>query len=353
MINCPCHPERSEGSHHDTPNRCFVPQHDKQNNRNMKKYYYILLFTITTILLGACSSNDIPDGEVPNDKNTIEIGISSKNYTIHKTSTKLAMVRATDAGTDEEQKVENIYLFLFDNSGANAVKYYINSATFTGGTWSEADKKVTLAMTQAAAGERQVYVVANCADIQTALSGVTTVTQLQAVLKETAQPWSDNIKTPILMSGGATHNFVNNRVLSAVHLERAVAKVELKVKLQDAFQSVVTDNSGKTPEYRYRYVDFDKNTYVINPGSKTDALATSDWTDWTYADVTVVEGKATDLKLTTYLNERFTTGAKIEIQMFYNDGGLLPPPEFGFETYTLPLPDEVVRNTWYKYDIEI
>lgn len=322
----------------------------------MKKYYYILLFTITTLLLGACSTNDIPDGENSNDKNTIEIGISSKNYTIHKTSTKSAMVRATDAGTDEEQEVENLYLFLFDSDGKNAVKYHINDVSFTGGTWDESAKKVTLSMTQAEAGERQVYVVANVSQtLKSALdaSSVSSITALKGVVEAIQEPWSGNITTPILMSGSTTHNFINNRVLSAVQLERAVAKVELNVKLQDAFQSVVTDNSGKTPEYRYRYVDFDKNTYVINPGSKTDALATSEWTDWTYADVTVDGDKATDLKLTTYLNERFTAGAKIEIQMFYNDGGLLPPPEFGFETYTLPLPDEVVRNTWYKYDIEI
>lgn len=322
----------------------------------MKKYYYILLFTIITILLGACSSNDIPDGEVPNDKNTIEIGISSKNYTIHKTSTKSATVRATDAGSADEQKVDNLYLFLFDNAGVNAAKYYISAATFTGGTWSDADKKVTLDMTQAAAGTRQVFVVANVSPtLKSALdaSSVSSITALEEVFEAIQEPWSNNLTTPILMSGSTTHNFINNRVLSAVQLERAVAKVELNVKLQDAFQSVVTNNLGKTPEYRYRYVDFDKNTYVINPGSKTDALATSEWTDWTYADVTVDGDKATDLKLTTYLNERFTAGAKIEIQMFYNDGGLLPPPEFGFETYTLPLPDEVVRNTWYKYDIEI
>lgn len=326
----------------------------------MKKYSYILLFTITAILLGACSSNDIPDGENPNDKTTIEIGISSKNYTIHKTSTKSATVRATDAGTANEQKVENIYLFLFDNTGANAVKYYINSASFTGGTWSDTDKKVTLAMTQAAAGERQVYVVANCADIQTALSGVTTVSQLQAVLKETAQPWSNNITTPIMMSGSVTHNFINNRVLSAVQLERAVAKVELNIDLEKSFQSKITTTGGLSPEYQYRFVNFDKQTYVVKPSTKSESdLATSHasdavWFSWKSEDIEIDNnGYATHLKLSTYLNERFKPGATIEVRMFYNDGGLLPPPEFGPETYTFPTFDKVQRNHKYVFDAEI
>ncbi|PVZ04547.1 hypothetical protein C7382_1322, partial [Porphyromonas loveana] len=33
--------------------------------------------------------------------------------------------------------------------------------------------------------------------------------------------------------------------------------------------------------------------------------------------------------------------------------GNLPPPEFGPELYRLPLPEKVIRNNWYKYDLTI
>ncbi|WP_394358364.1 hypothetical protein, partial [Porphyromonas gulae] len=29
------------------------------------------------------------------------------------------------------------------------------------------------------------------------------------------------------------------------------------------------------------------------------------------------------------------------------------PPEFGPELYRLPLPEKVLRNHWYKYEVEI
>lgn len=319
----------------------------------MKKYSYILLFSLAALLLGACSSNDIPDGEDPNDKNTIEIGINSKNYTIHKTSTKSATVRATDAGTAEEQEVENLYLFLFDNAGANAVKYYISSATFTGGSWSDTDKKVTLSMTQAAAGTRQVYIVANVAE--TLLSDVTTVEELKAKLVSTDNPWSPDLKTPILMVGNKTHDFLSNRVLTAVALERALAKIELNIDLEKSFQSKITTSGETVPEYQYRFVNFDKETYVINPGSKAESdLVTSEWLNWPKDGVTTSgDDIATKLELSTYLNERFTSGAYIEVRMHYNDGGLLPPPEFAPETYTFPTFDKVERNHKYVFDAEI
>lgn len=336
----------------------------------MKKYYNIFLFALAAILLVSCSSNDIPGDEnpdKPNPKETIEIGLSFKNYTIHKTSTKSAEVRATDEKIAEaEQEVKNFYLFLFDSSGANAVKYYINSDKFTGGSWSNSDKKVTLNMPQAEAGERQVYIVANCSDIQTALSSVTTVSQLKDVIKTTAQPWSDNLDTPILMVGNKTHDFITGgRVLSSIALERALAKIELNIDLEESFQSKITiDENDLVPEYQYRFVNFDKETYVVKPeeGKDEDDLATSDWLNWPASGVTAPSGVATKLKLSTYLNERFTNvkgaddkynGAHIEIRMNYHDGGLLPPPEFGFETYTFPTFDKVERNHKYVFDAEV
>lgn len=310
--------------------------------------------------MGACSSEDIPDdGENLNKENSIEISFNSKSYSIHKISTKSAYTRATKPGVGDEDKVENLYIFLFDTSGTNAVKHYFATSATTGDNiWSANDKKVTLKMSQLEAGKRQVYIVANIdTDLEGKLDDVSTIDALKGVFKTTGIPWSSNLTTPILMVGNKTHDFMDNRVLTAVPLERALAKAELKVKLGESFQSKVTNTDGKSSQYQYRYVDFDKNTYVLNPGAKNEIgvnINTSEWTNWDFDKIEkTTDNIATNLSLTTYLNERFTAGAKIEIRMMYDDSGLLPPPEFGFETYTLPLADVVVRNTWYEYDIEI
>ena len=317
----------------------------------MTKHYYIFLYTNKALLFGACSSNDDP---VVNQGDGIEITLNSAKFTIKQTVTKSTEVRATDAGTTEEQQIGNLYLFLFDNTGANPVKHYIDNATFTGGTWSATDKRIKLSMTQAEAGNRQVYIVANVSStLKSALdaSSVSSVTALSAVLETTEQPWSNNLTTPILMSGSATHNFTTNRLLNAVELVRALAKVELNITLGTKHQD------ADATLYQYNFIDFDKNTYVLANTTKTASKATSNWQAWqetgNVSTYTKTDSKVTSLTLVTYINETANAGSLIDIQLPYNDGGLLPPPEFGPETFQLPLPDKIVRNTWYKYDIEI
>lgn len=333
----------------------------------MKRSIYFTLF-LSALLFASCNSQDIP-GDRQDNKN-IEICFSVPNYNKVGATTRAT----TDTGSSTEQSVANLYLFLFDNTGANPAKYYIDAASFSGGAWSEADKKVTLNMTQAEAGERQVYIIANCADLRTQLDGVNTTDELKTVFKTTTQPWSPNIDTPILMSGNKTHNFIDNRVLGSggpnapVHLIRAVAKLELNIKLTSEFQVVQTD------KYKYRYVDFDTRTYVEKPAPRPDNSANSSpdawpntvsWTPWgaslngatpsdTGTGYTLSgDGKVTGLKLITYLNERDQSGTTVEIELPRADSGPLPPPEFGPELYKLPLPTIIERNTWYKYDIEI
>ena len=310
----------------------------------MRKVNYIYLILFSALFFVACSSDDVPGGS--NDR--VELSYAISNYDISGTTT-----RATDVGSPAEQQINNLYLFLFDMTGANPIKYFANSATFTNGEWSATEGKVTLKLTQAEAGNRQVYVVANVSTtLQTALAGVTTLTQLQAVIASTSTtPWSTTLKEPILMSGSATHNFVNNRILSSVPLIRALAKIELNVTLPAKHQD------ADASHYKYNFIDFDKNTYVLKPTAKTDDLATSGWLAWQAAgDISSytlgTDSKVNSLKVITYINERDNAGSYIDIQLPYN-AGPLPPPEFGDETFKLPLPSEIKRNHWYIYDIEI
>ena len=309
----------------------------------MRKVNYIYLVLLATLLFVACSSDDVLE---KGSNNRVELSYSISNFNVNGITT-----RATDVGSPAEQQIDNLYLFLFDMTGANSINYYVDNS-FSDGTWNKAGENITLKLTQAEAGERQVYIVANVATaLKTLLDGVSTLTQLQAALETTDTPWSPTLVTPILMSGNATHNFVNNRKLSSVPLIRALAKIELNVTLPAKHQD------ADASHYKYNFIDFDKNTYVLKPTAKTDDLATSGWLAWQAAgDVSSytlgTDSKVNSLKVITYINERDNTGSYIDIQLPYN-AGPLPPPEFGDDTFKLPLPSKIERNHWYKFDITL
>lgn len=312
----------------------------------MRKISYISLALTLSLLFVACSKEE----EVPIPDQWVEISFRIDNYVSNITTTRAT----TDVGTAEEQRIDNLYLFLFDSNGANAVKYDIAATAFTGGTWELANKKVKLNLTQAEAGTRQVYVVANVSNtLKATLGGVTTLAGLQGAMESTATPWSATLKTPILMSGSATHNFITSAVLNAVPLKRALAKLEINMTLSGAYQSAPT--MGSVAQYRYKLTNFDKNTYVLKSLVKPDDLVSSaNWVNWSDAvsSYTEIDGKVTTLKVVTYLNERDHAGTTIEIELPYNGSGPLPPPEFGPEVYKLHLPAKIERNHWYQYDVE-
>lgn len=340
--------------------------------------YKLLYITLLSgLLLAGCSKDNGMDPVLNNRGITLSFSVDDfiRGAGLKGKAADGKALRATGDGSVAEQAVMNLYLFLFDNTGANPVKYYIDGATFSGGTYSADEKKIILDMTQAEAGARQVHIVANCGDLKTQLDGVTTVAGLQSVFRSTPQPWSADIASPILMSGSDTHNFITQGPqLNSVPLVRAVAKIELNVTLSAAFQTVPAISSGNLAEYRYRYRDFDSRTYVLKQSPKPATLVssspndwptTADWTPWgaslngtTPPDAGVGytldgSGKVTGLKLITYLNERDEAGAVVEIELPRVDSGPLPPPEFGPELYRLPMPEKIERNHWYKYDIEI
>jgi hypothetical protein len=333
----------------------------------------LIIILFTGLLLGACSSSDeSAGGDDSKNGKKIELSFSVPDYSMNVTT----RAGTTDSGSPAEQDINNLYVFLFPTtSDQTVVKYYVDAATFTGGTWSTTDHKVDLDLTQAEAGKRDVYIVANCADLKTSLDAVTTEAGLQAVFRNTPSPWSDHINVPILMSGNAIHDFIaDGYQLDNVPLVRAIAKVELNITLSSSFQTVPTITAGSLTEYKYRYVNFDQNTYVVKPGTKLSVTAnsssnewptTTDWTQWgsslnvssapdTGAGYTLsADGKVTALKIITYINESDVSGSAIEIELPRTDEGPLPPPEFGPEWYKLPLPDKIERNTWYTYDVDL
>ena len=165
----------------------------------MKRILYISLLAV--LLFPACTSEEVP-GEDTGSEN-IEVLFSVSNYQV---ATVRAATRATqDAGNSFEQAISDFYLFLFPagTSTSQIRSYYVDAvagtviqvypATGSSGTYVATDKKVLLNLTQAEAGNRDVYIVANTAGnttLQTALDGVTTLSGLQALLSTEDTPWS-------------------------------------------------------------------------------------------------------------------------------------------------------------------
>lgn len=312
----------------------------------MKRIHYILLLLLLLLpVVVSCSSEDVPEVEM------VSIAYSISNFSVDEATTRVTEV----AGSTAEQQIDNLYLFLFDTNGANPKKQYINAALFTGGTWDVGIGRVNLNLTQAGLGTRQVYVIANVSTtLKSTLDGVTTLTELRAVAETSNTPWSPTLTTPILMAGNATHNFVANRTLSSVSLIRTLAKIELNITLPEEHQDAIAT------KYKFQLKDFDKKTYVLKPTTKPNDLVsfpTTGWQNWEQAGVVssyvIVGGKVTSLKIVTYLNERDIAGSHILIQLPYNPGGLMPPPEFEDDMFKLLLPETILRNHWYQYTISL
>lgn len=330
-----------------------------------KKILYVSL--VLSLFFMGCSKENISEQEEGKKDMPIEISFRVTDFT-KETDTATRGLRG-DVGSINERKVDNLYILLFNNTGSNPKRFFVDAASFSGGTWSISENKVTLDMTQTEAGNRQVYIVANVDnEMKAKLATVQTVTELtNNVFNRNNTPWSPYIKSPFLMSGNKSHNFRTNHKLEHVPLIRTVAKVELTIKLSEKFQSMKID------DVRYRYVNLDARTYVIKPSSKPDDLVTSSndifpmvehWGQWGNSlntnpvpdfgfGYTKIGSTLKELKVITYLNERDKKGAKIEIALWPEDVGLLPPPEFGPELYPVFFPDKIQRNHWYKYDIEI
>ena len=351
----------------------------------MTKIKYIYLLLISAILFAACSKDDVPGGiEVSDDE--IAISYSLKKYVqvvTNGNSTKSASeTRNINIEAGDEENIDNLYILMVNSGWSDIKRFYTTSSNFAEGTWNADGESVTIKMTQSEAGQRDVYVIANVSDaLKAVLDLVNDVDGLKNALETKATPWSgasagNNLKHPILMSGNKPHNFVTQgRVLSSVELIRAFAKVELNVKLPAKHQAAPTYSSDggvtELPNYQYNFVDFDKRTYVLENTNKPDdqKASTGNSADtpatWVPFDadgttdhvssyeVDEVSGLVTNLKIVTYINEKTNANSYIEIQLPYKDGGFLPPPEFGPETFILPRQGEIKRNHWYKYDVDL
>lgn len=317
----------------------------------MNKLLYIYLFA--TLILSACSSEDIPN-ETPKGDKQIELKLSVKSFEGE------SVTRAGFDATPAENQIDNLYLFI--QSGATLHKYYIAAPSFTGGSWVQADNKIILALSQAEASTADVYVVANIsASTKTTLDAVTSIANLKSTSVTTATPWTSSISTPLIMSGEKlAHNFTTTPILNAIPLYRAVAKVEVEVTLSEQYQSTPTITNPYDPtdirdQYKYQYLNFNQNTFLLNSTTKSESLVgTAGWTtigNTNYS--TDSSGKVNKLTFTTYLNERASGDpTTINVLLPFWDNGM-PPPQFIEDGYPIKLPTKIERNHYYKVNVQM
>lgn len=315
------------------------------------------LFTITgiaLILLSSCVKEDF--SHCPTE---ITIAYHLLEFT-PKDGFSLRAAPTPPYATTEENVVENLYLFLFPTTmGQTVKKYFLSSPTLSGigfvGTFENLEGNITLSLSPATAGVRDVYLVANCdADLKTALDAVETVEALKAVRREnTTAPWT--MTTPLLMSGKSlAHDFATTPTLNKVTLTRAVAKLQIEVTLGAAHQSATHS------DYGYKYLNFGTKTYVLpKPSEQTNTAGHSDWQTFTFIPENLGAGdKVNSFTLTTYINE-YAEGqtpeipaAKVQFKFPYNPD-CMPPPEFGDDIYTIQLPVGVERNMLFYYNVSV
>lgn len=332
----------------------------------------IVVLLLLTVLFISCVYDDV--GGCLSEKAELTIAFAPTDYIDAKVSSRSAEVKTRALATTEEMQLNNVYIILFSTTAA-PLKYFVETTTNTpdlkwiaGTEYNQVKiypKDVSNNyMTLSAVGLRNVYVIGNVnATLKGALDDVNmdTETELAAVLTTTEDPWTISITSALglLMEGhtGTGHDFATNYIAGPISLTRAVAKVKINVKLAAPFQSSVHT------DYGYKYLNFGKETYILEKADAQTTGIVDSHTDWQTAGFTFTPATGTviDLSLTTYINEYKNTSstdptATIELRLpFNNNDGMLPPPEFGdgYETHRLVMPLQVVRNTYYEYDVEI
>lgn len=315
----------------------------------MKKHIF-LIWLLSLIMIACSSDEDIYKYNVDNGK--VELSFQIKSYI------KGSLKSSSEVYSENEETIDSLYIFLFPTTSSQKLETYdISDSTFAGGSWNSGENKVRLDITQSEIGKRDVYIIANYSPLLKALlDTVTTIKGLKSLFQSSDTPWGSTFKTPILMSGNATHNFNTNYQLNEIPLIRALSKVQLNIKLSSSHQAVPI-STERTAQYKYKLINFEKNTYIFKPiTKKNELISLSSWSNWNDQITSYTpddRDKVTSLTLITYLNESENAETAIELSVPYIDGGFLPPPEFGDETYKLQMPTKIERNHWYIYDIEI
>ena len=301
--------------------------------------------------------------------------------------------------TSDETKIDNIMILFFETTGQQKLwrnKIYEYDATATGladGAKGEDGQTMLFPLSPEEVGTKKVVVVANYkgkGNLETKLRAVQKFGDFSDATKQIYYDSADEnskITAPLLlMEGSVVHTFTKVNRKAQVVLNRAVAKVTVKLDLRwgplDARRSATTERSF------YQFRDVAKRTHVVehanlllnasnrseryNDNPAMPLLAENKYM-WEFAPVT--DHREGPFVVTAYINEYNQGTDKTNVPPYlylalYADvpeshaddpegkypppaGGDIYPAHKGYYYYRVILPREVKRNTHYILESQV
>ena len=304
--------------------------------------------------------------------------------------------------TSDETKIDNIMILFFETMGQQKLwknKIYEYDATATGladGAKWEDGQTMLFPLIPEEVGTKKVVVIANYkgkGNLETKLRAVQKFGDFSDATKQIYYDSADEnskITAPLLlMEGSVVHTFTKVNRKAQVVLNRAVAKVTVKLDLRwgplDARRSATTERSF------YQFRDVAKRTHVVehanlllnasnrseryndNPATSTTPLIAGNRYMWEFAPV--AEHREGPFVVTAYINEYNQGTDKTNVPPYlylalYADvpeshaddpegkypppaGGDIYPAHKGYYYYRVILPREVKRNTHYILESQV
>lgn len=359
----------------------------------MKRFFshtlYWLFWSILLLSSGACRRQG---GDELRPNETLSLALKVQDSKVLRQGT----------ATSDETKIDNIMILFFETTGQQKLwknKIYEYDATATGladGAKWEDGQTMLFPLSPEEVGTKKVVVVANYkgkGNLETKLRAVQKFGDFSDATKQIYYDSADEnskITAPLLlMEGSVVHTFTKVNRKAQVVLNRAVAKVTVKLDLRwgplDARRSATTERSF------YQFRDVAKRTHVVehanlllnasnrseryndNPATSTTPLIAGNRYMWEFAPV--AEHREGPFVVTAYINEYNQGTDKTNVPPYlylalYADvpeshaddpegkypppaGGDIYPAHKGYYYYRVILPREVKRNTHYILESQV
>lgn len=356
----------------------------------MKRFFshtlYWLFWSVLLLSSGACHRQG---GDELRPNETLSLALKVQDSKVLRQGT----------ATSDETKIDNIMILFFETTGQQKLwrnKIYEYDATATGladGAKWEDGQTMLFPLIPEEVGTKKVVVVANYkekGDLETKLRAVQKFGDFSDATKQIYYDSADEnskITAPLLlMEGSVVHTFTKVDRKAQVVLNRAVAKVTVKLDLRwgplDARRSATTERSF------YQFRDVAKRTHVVehanlllnasnrseryNDNPAMPLLAENKYM-WEFAPVT--DHREGPFVVTAYINEYNQGTDKTNVPPYlylalYADvpeshaddpegkypppaGGDIYPAHKGYYYYRVILPREVKRNTHYILESQV
>ena len=359
----------------------------------MKRFFshtlYWLFWSVLLLSSGACRRQG---GDELRPNETLSLALKVQDSKVLRQGT----------ATSDETKIDNIMILFFETNSQETLwrnKIYEYDATATGradGAKWEDGQTMLFPLSPEEVGTKKVVVVANYkekGDLGTKLRAVQKFGDFSDATKQIYYDSADEnskITAPLLlMEGSVVHTFTKENRKAQVVLNRAVAKVTVKLDLRwgplDARRSATAERSF------YQFRDVAKRTHVVehanlllnasnrseryndNPATSTTPPIAGNRYMWEFAPV--ADHREGPFVVTAYINEYNQGTDKTNVPPYlylalYADvpesgagdpegkypppaGGDIYPAHKGYYYYRVILPREVKRNTHYILESQV